>query len=351
MSAWTQLQARKTNLGTAADLEPALSKRSASKGLSGRAKVDDKTAARCTLNNQFFMAKHAILGVGGVGGLIGACLAHLGDSVTVVVRPESLAAYPEQLRLESAFGELRAPVARAAEVPPVDVLWIAVKATQLEESLKAITKPETVKAIVPLLNGIDHLDLLRSRYGADHIISATIAVESERVAPGHIIHRSPFARLNVSSAGRPLLASTLDQFQKLGFECRFIDDEPTLMWGKLVFLAPFALVTTAAEKTLGEIMDDARWRALGEACVREACAVATAEQAKVDAEAVIAGVSKMPPLMRSSMQKDVEQGRAPELDAIAGPIVRGAARHHIPAPATQQLVSAVEQRSGTRPRV
>jgi len=297
------------------------------------------------------MAKHAILGVGGVGGLIGACLAHLGDSVTVVVRPESLAAYPEQLRLESAFGNFKVPVARATEVPPVDVLWIAVKATQLEESLKAITKPESVKAIVPLLNGIDHVDLLRRRYGADRIIPATIAVESERVAPGHIMHRSPFARLNMSSAGRLLLVSTLDQFQKLGFECRFIDDEPTLMWGKLVFLAPFALVTTAAEKTLGEIMHDARWRALGVGCVREACAVATAENAKVDAEAVIAGVSKMPPQMRSSMQKDVEHGRAPELDAIAGPILRGAARHHIPAPATQKLVAAVEQRSGMRPLV
>ena len=46
--------------------------------------------------------RHAILGVGGVGGLIGACLAHVGDSVTLVVRPEALASYPEQLQLESA---------------------------------------------------------------------------------------------------------------------------------------------------------------------------------------------------------------------------------------------------------
>jgi len=53
--------------------------------------------------------------------------------------------------------------------------------------------------------------------------------------------------------------------------------------------------------------------------------------------------------MRSSMQKDVEQGKTPELDAIAGPILRGAARHGIDVPATKKLVAVVEQRAGYSP--
>jgi 2-dehydropantoate 2-reductase len=289
--------------------------------------------------------KHAILGAGGVGGLIAACLAQLGHSVTLVVRPESLAQYPEQLQLESAFGNFSVPVARAAEVPPVDVLWITVKATQLDAALASFKKPEAVKAIVPLLNGIDHLALLRSKYGAERVIAATIAVETERVAPGHIVHRSPFARLNVSSKGQPSLRGTVDQLQKMGFECRFIDAEPTLMWGKLVFLAPFALTTTAADKPVGEILSDPEWRSQGLACVREACAVGLAEGAKVDAEKVLGGVVGMPPGMRSSMQKDVKNGRAPELDAIAGPILRGGQRHGIDVPVTRKLVAAVERRA------
>jgi 2-dehydropantoate 2-reductase len=187
--------------------------------------------------------------------------------------------------------------------------------------------------------------VLRGRYGADRVIPATIAVETERVSPGHIVHRSPFARLNVLSAGRARLASTLDQLEQFGFTSRFFENEPTLMWGKLVFLAPFALTTTAANKTVGEIMSDPQWRSLGEACVREACAVAVAEGAKVDAETVLAGVQGMPAGMRSSMQKDVEQHKAPELDAIAGPILRGAGRHGIEIPATKKLVAAVEQRT------
>jgi 2-dehydropantoate 2-reductase len=290
--------------------------------------------------------RHAILGAGGVGGLTGACLARSGAPVTLVVRPESLARYPEQLQLESAFGNFSVPVGRAAEVPPCDVLWLTVKATELAPALAALTTPESVGAIVPLLNGIDHLALLRSKYGAERVIAATIAVESERVAPGHIVHRSPFARLSASSAGRTLLGSTVDHLQQMGFECRFVDDEPTLMWSKLVFLAPFALSTTAADRTTGEILSDPVWRDLGLSCLRETAAVAVAEGAKVDADAVIAGVMKMPGNMRSSMQKDVARGKTPELDAIAGPILRGARRHDVEIPATKKLVAAVEQRAG-----
>ncbi len=292
--------------------------------------------------------QHAILGAGGIGGLIGGSLARAGAPVTLVVRHESLADYPKQLRLDSPFGNYNGDIATAAEVPPADVLWLTAKATQLESALNAITNPSAVQAIVPLLNGIDHLSVLRARYGKEKIIAATIAVESERVAPGYIIHRSPFARLNVSSAGKPLLEGTLEQLKQLGFDCRFVDHEPTLMWSKLVFLAAFALTTTASDKATGEILTDPGWRQMGLSCIREACAVAVAEGAMLNADVVIAAVANMPGNMRSSMQKDVEQGKPPELDAIAGPILRGAWRHHIQVPATETLVSEVERKVAAR---
>ena len=288
--------------------------------------------------------RHAILGVGGVGGLIGACLVREGAAVTLVVRAKSLNTYPEQLQLESAFGNFTVPASRSSTVPAVDVLWIAVKATQLNESLSAISAPESVGRIVPLLNGVDHLSLLRGRFGTEKVIPATIAVEAERVAPGHIVHRSPFARLNVHSSGKGLLGSTLDGLQKMGFDCRFVDDEATLMWSKLVFLGPIALATTAAGQPVGVTVNDPTFGILWEDCVREACAVAAAEGAKVDAQAVVAGTRKLPAHMRSSMQKDVEQGNPPEVDAIAGPILRGSERHGIDVPATRKLVAQVESK-------
>ena len=84
---------------------------------------------------------HAILGAGGVGGLMAGSLAHFGAPVTLVVRPESVNTYPQHLRLDSPYGKFDVPVAIAAEVPPADVLWITVKAPQLEDALQSYTKP------------------------------------------------------------------------------------------------------------------------------------------------------------------------------------------------------------------
>lgn len=290
--------------------------------------------------------RHAVLGPGGIGGLMGACLARLGDGVTMVVRAATFENFPRQIHLESPFGNVDATVSRAAQVPACDVLWITVKATQLEQALRSVTNPERVRAIVPLLNGIDHLKLLRKSYGAEKVIPATIAVESERIAPGRFVQRSPFGRLQVSSTGHQLLGRTLDDLRKIGFDCRFVADEPTLMWSKIVFLAPLALSTTAAGLPVGGVTGDPKRREQWQACVHEAAAVATAEGAKVDAEFVIAGILKSPAHMRSSMQKDVEQGNAPELDAIAGPILRAARLHGIDVPVTKTLVAAVEAKAG-----
>jgi len=292
---------------------------------------------------------HAILGAGGIGGLIGAVLANAGEKVTLVVRPETVARQPRQLSLDSKFGNFTVPVAvETTLASPVDVLWITVKATQLESALESIPSDASVRAVVPLLNGIDHVALLRECFGHDRVIPATIAVESERTAPGVIVHRSPFVRLNVTESGKPLLAPTLELFSRFGFECKFIENENTLLWSKLAFLAPFALSTTAAGAPIGEVRNDARRRKLLESCIREACAVANASDAGLKPEPLIATVHQMPPEMRSSMQKDVEAGNPPELDAIAGPILRGGPEHGIPALATQELVLEIRQKLKAR---
>ena len=110
---------------------------------------------------------------------------------------------------------------------------------------------------------------------------------------------------------------------------------------------PFALTTTAADGTTGAVIADPDWKWQLESCVREACAVAVAEGAKVDGESVLAAMMKMPANLRSSMQKDVERGNAPELDAIAGPILRGGRRHGIEVLATKKLVAAVARQAGS----
>jgi len=290
---------------------------------------------------------HGILGAGGVGGLIGAVLANAGEMVTLIVRPEALPQHPSKLSLDSPFGKFTVPVSVAAQAgAQLDVLWITVKATQLHSALRSI-RPETeIGAVVPLLNGIDHIQLLRERFGRDHVIPATIGVESERTAPGVIVHRSPLVRLNAAAAGRPLLEKAFGEFRRFGFECNFVENETTLLWSKLAFLAPIALSTTAAAAPIGDVLSDPARKARFEDCVREACAVGNASGATLDSDSILGTVKKLPPQMRSSMQKDVAAGRAPELDAIAGPILRGAEKHGLQMPATRALVEQIEKRLG-----
>ncbi len=289
--------------------------------------------------------RHAILGAGGVGGTIGAILANAGEDVIVVVRPGTAGNYPPQLTLESTFGRASGPVRVAESVAdPVDVLWVTVKATQLDNSISSIPPTRVTQAVVPLLNGIDHVDALRRHFGHDRVVPATIAGEMERVAPGRIVHPSPFLRLNLASSGRSVLQLSVDEFTRFGMECKFFDSEATLLWTKLVMLGPFALSTTAADGTIGTVLADARRRKLMEDCVREACAAANAAGAGLDPEVSVRLLGNAPPTMRSSMQKDVDAGRPPELDAIAGPILRSAEARGVPALATAKLVDEVEQR-------
>ena len=288
--------------------------------------------------------QHAILGAGGVGGLVGALLARAGEAVILIIRTDAVERYPRELLLSSrASGTFSVPVSVTSKLSqPVDVLWITTKATDLRIALESIRDTSEIGAVVPLLNGIDHVALLRERFGRDKVVPATIAVETERIAPGQIVWRSPFARLNLSSSGRKLLATTVEKLAPFGFECPFIDDEDTLMWSKLVFLAPFALSTTAANAPIGQIISNAPHMAELRELVLEACAVAAASGAQVDANAVADAIKTFPAEMRSSMQKDVEQGKLPELDAIAGPILRGAERFGIPVPRTKRIAQQIE---------
>jgi 2-dehydropantoate 2-reductase len=144
-----------------------------------------------------------------------------------------------------------------------------------------------------------------------------------------------------SPATRELAEVVCNELSGARFSCEVSDDEVTMLWGKLCFLAPFALVTTASGGSLGAVRSDAVWWTRLEASVKEACAVGVAEGAQVAPEPILAALEGAPDAFRSSMQKDVVAGRAPELDAIAGPILRGGDEHGIDVSATKALVDGI----------
>jgi 2-dehydropantoate 2-reductase len=256
----------------------------------------------------------------------------------LLVRPERLASHTGRITVESGvLGDFDVQVpASAALDRDVDVLWITVKATSLEPALE-LARPEQVGSavVIPLMNGVDHVNVLHNRY--PDVVAGAIRVESERAGLTRVIHRSPFLRIDLAGATDDLVADLV----AAGFDARTRSDETSLLWEKLIFLAPVALSTTAMDAPLGAVREDARFRG----CMNEAIAVASALGATVDKDAVMALVENAPAEMRSSMQKDVEAGRTPELDAIAGPILRGANAHSIAVPDTEELARLVAART------
>jgi 2-dehydropantoate 2-reductase len=282
--------------------------------------------------------RHAVLGAGGIGGLLAAALAKAGMPIVLLLRPEALADYPGRIAVESvALGDFESEVPGASTLDrEIDVLWVATKATQLESAL-GLAPPDRVgggATVIPLLNGIDHIDLLRARYTT--VVAGAIRVESERLSPGRIRQSSPFLRVDLAGA-EPAAAD----LRAAGIDCRVSDDELTLLWEKLAFLAPVALATTALDAPLGSVRDDERFRG----CQREALTAAQAEGAHVNEAGLLAVLAAAPAEMRSSMQKDVTAGHAPELDAIAGPILRATDRHGLSAPYTKELSRLVATRT------
>jgi 2-dehydropantoate 2-reductase len=137
----------------------------------------------------------------------------------------------------------------------------------------------------------------------------------------------------------------VEELRAAGLDAAVESDELALLWRKLVMLAPLALTTSALDAPVGVVQADADWhqRLLG--CHDEAVAIAIAEGAKLDPPKLrqtLLGFSGGE--MRTSMQKDLDAGRPLELDAIAGPIVRGGQRHRIATPTIEELVRLIEAR-------
>src|SRR5918994_1192582 len=290
--------------------------------------------------------RHAVLGAGGVGGLVGGALAKAGYRVTLLVRTGRRNHYPGQLSVESEMlGAFEAPVQIADLLDgDFDVVWITVKATALEAALRAVP-PEKLGdgVVVPLLNGVDHVEQLRDRYSAERVLPGAIRVEAEQIGPGRVRHLSAFADVQVAPrpATQARAEALCEELHGAGLGCEMRDDEVTMLWSKLCFLAPFALATTASGGPVGVVRSDPGWWTRLEGCVKEACAVGVAEGAKVGSEPILATLEGAPEGFRSSMQKDVAAGRPPEPEAIAGPLLRGGTEHGIDVSATRALVERI----------
>jgi 2-dehydropantoate 2-reductase len=286
------------------------------------------------------MPEVAILGSGAVGALLGAALARAGTDTTLVTREGSAALLGRVgLQVDSPrFGDHHVWV-RAQERlrEPAGALLVAVKAPHLGAALERIDAEPGV--VVPLLNGVEHLVPLRERFG-ERVVAGVVRVQAHRAGAAHVVHRAPFVAVTIAAPGAPALARAL---AAAGVDVADGGSEAAVLWGKLARLAGLALATAAADAPLGDVRDDA------EAVAREVVAVAGAEGAALDADALVDELRGLPDGASSSLRADVSAG-APdhELDAIAGAVLRAAARHGLAVPRTTELAARVETRAAGR---
>jgi 2-dehydropantoate 2-reductase len=300
----------------------------------------------------------AVLGPGGVGGLVAGALARAGTDVLLLARPETAATIARQgLSVRSVtLGDFEVPVRVSESLPAeenVDVLIVATKAAGLRSALERVEC--SPRLVLPLLNGLDHLTLLRERFDPDTVLASTIRVESDRPEPGVIVHTSRFLLIDMATRSQmalPRMQALAQTLEGAGISTRVTlpvseRSEAQVMWSKLVRLNALACTTSAHDKLLGEIRSTPALRADLVGAIEEASAVGQAEGARdVDPQTALAELEGAHDTLGSSMQRDIAAGRAPELDAIPGSILRAAARHGLACPTIERLVVAIAARAG-----
>ncbi|MER6631565.1 2-dehydropantoate 2-reductase [Streptomyces sp. NPDC000987] len=284
----------------------------------------------------------AVLGPGGIGGLLAGLLARAGHRVICLAGEDTADTLRTSgIRVRSGlYGDFTARVeADTVLRAPVDACLVAVKHTVLDAALDRVP-PGTLGdgLLVPFLNGVEHPAALRARYRPELVAPAVIRVESTRVTPGVIEHGSPFAEIDLTgdTVDRARLEAQACVLSEAGPVTRVLDDETATLWAKMSFLAPFALLTTRYRLPLGEVRT--RRREELTALVKETAEVSRACGGPADPAQALARYDAFPPQTRSSMQRDAEAGRALELDAVGGALLRAAERHGVPVPVASRLV-------------
>jgi 2-dehydropantoate 2-reductase len=285
-------------------------------------------------------ARVAVLGPGAVGGVIAVGLERSGVPVVCVARPDTaeLIASEGLILRHGDEKETARPEAVSELREPVELLLVTVKAPALEDALERLKAP--ANTIVPLLNGIEHLETIRGRLPRSRVVGGTIGfIEAWLERPGVVVQNTPRTVMTVAAdAGE----DTIGVLRLSGAEVRVDGSETAVLWEKLARQAPVAAATALTQRPIGELRSDPAWRRRLEDAVAETCQVARADGVELTPEAQWEIIDAMPPGLTSSTARDIAAGRPSELDAITGAAIRAAHRLGVSAPALEGLLAETE---------
>jgi 2-dehydropantoate 2-reductase len=287
----------------------------------------------------------AVLGPGAVGGTFAVRFLEASYRTICVARPASVQIMAlAGLSFEQNGGEplVVRPEATDRLVQPVSLLVVAVKAPHLEDALERIEPEAVAKGVVlPLLNGLEHMELLRERFGDRVAAGALSRFEAYRAGRVQIVQKSYTAL--VTMASETLSSGDLERaaniVEKAGIDTELSLDEKRVLWTKAARLAVLAPATAITQRSVGDLRTDIDWRPRLERGIAEACAVATADGVNLMAAAQWTRITEMHPTLTTSAARDVAARRPNEIDAITGAVVRKGDRLGIATPVLSDLAA------------
>lgn len=296
------------------------------------------------------MMRILVVGAGGVGGYFGARLLQAGRDVTFLVRParaEVLAR--DGLTLHSPLGDFHHPAPPHVThdaLTPFDLILLSCKARDLDSAMTAMAPavgPDSL--ILPLLNGMAHLERLCERFGEQAVLGGLCMISADRNAQGGILHFNDVAHLVFGeraggySARSRAVAAVLDG---AGFTVSHADDILQAMWEKWTFIATLAGLTCLMRGAVCDMLAAGAAPLMQQMQAEcEAVAAQAGFPVRPAAHERLAGVlGTSDSTLTASMLRDVERGLESEGEHLLGELLARRDPGTVPSPDTSLLMIA-----------
>ncbi len=281
--------------------------------------------------------KILIVGAGGIGGYFGAHLIRAGADITFLLRDQRKRLIDEQgLTIETPqeqFTVQPATVSAATLRPEYDLIVLAPKAYDLEDTLKSVAGASSRGFILPLLNGLDHMDVLDQRFGRERVLGGVAHVAAMITPTGSVKRLTDLHMITVGArhAEQEAVAKAFFELgQKAVFDAVYSDNIIQSLWDKWVFLASLAAMTTLCHTSVGNIVATPFGKELNLQTYQECCqvaercgfAIAAGTQAKAQHTLTLEGSP-----FTASMLRDMASGQRTEHEHILGGMIRRGEAH------------------------
>lgn len=285
-----------------------------------------------------------VVGAGAIGGYFGGRLLAAGADVTFLVRPrraEELAR--DGLVIKSPHGDVTLPTPPTIQADKLadtfDAVLLSCKAFDLDDAITSFAPAVGLQtAIIPMLNGMRHLDVLDNKFGAERVLGGQCAIAATLDAHRHVVQLSPMQSLGFGERDGTLsdrVRAIAEVFARGNFSAQASETVLQDMWEKWILLATLASSTCLMRAPIGKILEAPGGREfiLG---VRDECSgVATAAGHAPRAaflQRITAMLTTEGSTFTASMFRDIVAKAPIEADQIIGDlIVRGdAAKSPVP---------------------